>query len=460
MKWPWTKISNAIVKANNQTGAPDANTMLAGVFDGTSYGSDPLSMPYNLGYSNQYNPLSLNRILLNYAYMTHGPLQTMIDQPVEDAFRKGIKIKSEELDDEDIKLLQKVMEQCHDITAVKDVMRWAKLFGGAALIINTDSDPTQELTLDDIDEKSPLVFIAADRWEIMLQFLISDEVACPYNYYGQPIHKSRVIKVNGKEAPSFIRKRLQGWGFSEVERVIRPYTQYVKEEDLIYQLLDEAKIDVYKITGLNANLLSTPGQNKLRNRFQFANWLKNFHSALMMDKEDEYEQKQITFAGLAEMMKQIQIGVAAAIRMPMSKIFGLQAQGFSSGEDDIENYNALIESEVRAKAKEVLAQVVPLRCKQIFGFVPEDLEYEFYPLRVLTAEQQENVNNIKFNRHSALFSQGIYTGKEYVEALKQDDLMNIETEVEKGLRAPEVPEASMQTDVPQKVVKERRPSTS
>jgi uncharacterized protein len=442
---------------NNATA--NSSSMLAGIFDQAGYGTlDPLSMPFNLGFSNQYNPLTLNRILLSYTYMTHGIVQTLIDQPVEDAFRGGVKIKSEELDNEDVDFLLRVMEQCNDIKEVKDVMKWAKLFGGAGLIINTDQDPQKDLEVKLITNDSPLSFIAADRWEILYNFMVSDQVECPYNYYGQQLHKSRVIKVIGKDAPSFIRKRLQGWGMSEVERIIRDITQYVKEQDLIYQLLDEAKIDVWKIMGFNGALLSAKGQSALERRFQFANIGKNFHSAIMMDKEDDYEQKQITFAGLAEMLKQIQIQVASAVRMPMTKLFGLSASGFNAGDDDIENYNALIESEVRAKAKEVLAKVIPLRCQQIFGFIPEDLTYEFKPLRILTAEQEENVKNLQFNRHSALYNMGMYTGKEFDDALRQENLISIETEVGKGVREPEPPMSpSAIIDIPQKPVKEKKP---
>ena len=330
MKTKPSKKSLAGRKAKN---APvmDQN-MMAGVFDSASYGSlSPLSFPFQLGADNQYNPLTLNRILLSYAYMTHGVLQTAIDQPVEDAFRGGIVVQSDELDPEDIQMLQDYMEECKVIKEIKDVMKWAKLFGGAGLIINSDQDPKEELDMDAITDKSPLSFIAADRWELTLNFIQEDEVPCPFNYYGQPIHKSRVIKVMGKEAPSFIRKRLQGWGMSEVERMIRDVNQYVKNQDVIYELLDEAKIDVWHIEGFNSKFLSTAAQSSMNQRLNLATLLKNYHRAIVMDKEDDYEQKQIAFSGLAEMLNQIRIGMAAAVRMPMTKLFGLSASGFNSG---------------------------------------------------------------------------------------------------------------------------------
>ena len=426
-------------KVDNDTGWSGSNQMLSGIFDGAPFGGAPLSSPYNLGYDNAYNPLSLNRILLSYAYMTHGVIQTMIDQPVEDAFRGGIDIKCDELDADDIDLLQGYLQECGVIKTVKDAMRWAKLYGGAGIIINTDQDPPGELDQEAITEDSPLSFIAADRWELTLNFINADKVECPYNYYGQSIHKTRVIKIMGKEAPAYIRMRLQGWGMSELERMIRDLNQYVKNQDLIYQLLDEAKIDVWHIEGFNTALMSQKSQTAVKNRLQLANILKNYHSAIVMDKNDEYEQKQLTFTGLSDMLNQIRIGIASSLRMPMTKVFGLSASGFNSGEDDIENYHALIESEVREKAREVLTAILPLCCQQIFGYMPEGLKFEFKPLRVLSAEQEENVKTIKFNRLSALYSQGLLTAKEYDEELRQNNIISVETEISTGAKEDATP---------------------
>lgn len=438
----------------NASGPLNFNSLLSGIFDmSQGYGTiSPLSQPYGLAFSDQYNPVTLNRILMSYSYFTHGVLQTMIDVPIEDAYRGGIDFECDELSPEDISLLKDVMQKCGDIKAMKDTQRWAGVFGGAGLIINTPQDPMTEIDLNSINEDTPMKFIAADRWEILLNFLQEDDVECPYNYYGQQLHRSRVVKIMGKEAPSYIRQRLQGWGMSEYERVIRDIQQYIKENDLVYELLDEAKIDVYKVKGYNTTLATAQGRTLISQRFQLANAGKNFHNAIMLDSEDEYEQKQMTFAGLAEIYNQIRIGIAAAIGIPMSKLFGLSAQGFNSGEDDIENYNARVESEYRSKALEILNVIVPLRCKQIFGFIPEHIEYKFKPLRVLGAEAEENVKNQKFNRHSALYSQGFYSDREYADTLKQEKITIIDTEVGKGIREIEPPAPSVDFDVPQKMV--------
>lgn len=425
------------------------NYLMSGIFNQPSnYGQAPLSGQSNLGYNNAYTPLTLNRLLITYTYMTHGIVQTMIDQPVEDAFRNGLKILCDELDRDDLELLYKTFER-EDLHHVKDAMRWAKLFGGAALIIATDEDPTSNFDPESIRKGDPLSFVAADRWEIAYMYLNAPQITCPYNYYGIPMNKTRVMRVMGKEAPSFIRAQLQGWGMSELERTIRPLNSYVKNEDVIYQLLDEAKTDVWMIEGFNANILAGAAQGQMHQRLQTANLLKNYHRAIIMDKDDAYEQKQISFAGLPEILKENRIGAAAAVRMPMTKLFGLSAAGFNSGEDDLENYNALIESQVRAKCKKLVLEVLNLRCRQLFGFAPDSLDIEFYPLRVLSEEGVENVKTQKFNRFSMQYQQGMYTDKEYADIMVMEQLTPIEPEVARGTREMQPPAAPMSYDKPQ-----------
>lgn len=429
--------------------------LMDGVFSpGFGYGTlSPSSYPFQLGTASQYNPITLNRILLSYSYMTFGIIQTFIDQPVHDALRGGVEIESDELSEEDIKLLQDVLVELKDYEAIRTTMSWAKLFGGAGLIINTDQDPTQELDTDLITEDSPLSFIDADRWELTLNYYLEEKIPCPYNYYGQPIHRSRVLKINGKDAPSFIRRRLQGWGMSELERTMRGMNAYTKNGDVIYDLLEEAKQDIWMVENLNTKLATTNGQAQIQARLELANRMKNYSNAIIMDSNDKYDQKQLSFGGLGEMQAQNRIAVAGDVRMPMSRLFGTSASsGFDNGESDLEVYDALIESEVRAKVRMPMITVIKLRCKQLFGFIPEHLEVKFKPLRTLSAEQEENVKDKKFNRHMALLATGMLTGQECAIANRKAGVIDFDTEVEKGLREPEPPQAPMSVTVPKDMV--------
>ncbi len=378
--------------------------------------------------------ISNNRQLLSQTYVEHGIVQTLIDQPVDDAFRAGFEIKTGQLDPAEIEELEYFAEQNQVIAEIMQAVKWSRLFGGGAVIIITGHDPKTPLKPEMLKEGEPFRFKAIDMWELYNTIqnvnadtsLMMDESVEYFDYYGIKVHRSRVLLMKGKQAPSFVRPRLRGWGMSEVERLIRSINSYLKNQDVVFELLDEAKIDVFKMKGFNTALLQPGGTEKVARRVQGANRIKNFQNAITMDMEDEYEQKQITFSGLGDILTQIRQGVAADVKMPMTKLFGISSAGFSSGEDDIENYNSMIESEVRAKVRFIIVQALQVCCQVKFGFIPDDLKIVWKPLRILNAKEEEEVKDSKFNRVISAFTSGLATAQETKEAINKDSLLPVE----------------------------------
>ena len=429
--------------------------LIEGTFAQGNNLNQTIAYPFTLGEGNAYTPCTLNRILLSYSYMSQGLVQTVIRQPVDDAFRGGISIKTNELSEDETKSLlldfkrsrkpnrklsrklnpnAAINEGYSDMRVAKDVLCWSRLFGGSGLIVNTAQDFRTPLNVEAINEDTPLEFIAADRWELILsQMNIFDpRNPCPFNFYGAPLHRSRVIKVLGAEAPSFIRLRLQGWGFSEIERCVRAINSFVKFENVIFELLDEAKIDVYKIQGFNDSLLTDDGTANTQKRIALSNRLKNYQNALAMDVEDDYTQKQLSFGGLAEIWNELRLNLSSALKIPMNKLFGQSATGFGGGEDALENYNAIVE-QIREDANPVISEILDLRCQQKFGFIPE-YEIIWEPLKILDGVQQEQVMSSKQTRILEQFRERLLTGVEASKVLKAEGLLHMDTEVSKGLR--------------------------
>lgn len=409
-------------------------TSIVGVgnFFGDPLASAPLSQTNTMYYNNRWYLVSNNRTLTTEMYVEHGIVQTLVDQPVDDAFRAGFEIKTSQLDPDEIEKLQIYCEQERVIDAVMQAIKWARLYGGGAVMAITNQDPAMPLQISRINEKSPLAFIAVDLWELYFTVQNIPTAILPvmdepyYDYYGKRVHASRVFPIRGKIAPSYIRPRLRGWGMSELDRLVRSINQYLKNQDVIFELLDEAKIDVYRIKGFTQSLMTSAGTNAVAKRIQHANLLKNYNNALTMDIEDEYDQKQMRFNGLAEMLQQIRIQIAGDLKMPVTKLFGLSATGFNSGEDDIENYNAMIESEVRGKSKFIVVDVLKICCQKLFGFVPDDLQIEWNPLRILSAEQEEQVKNSQHARVLATYNAGLCTDEEAKISINKDRLMAVE----------------------------------
>lgn len=431
-----------------ENGLTDMVNNLAAI-NGTTGGS-VLSSYGTTAFSNNYSLVTLNRIILTYLYTGNGIFQTAVQLPIQDAIGKGFELESGELDSEDIEKVYEFWEEKDILGSILDYWTWVRLYGGGALLINTNQDPEKPLSYDNLD-KSAIELYDIDRWQIDTSRAVQgfgydeafkngdeDEVV---SFYEQKIHQSRFLVGRGKRAPHYVRQTLRGWGMSEAERMLRDLNSYLKTQDVIYEILDEAKVDVYKINGLAEKLMTKGGTSKITQRVQAANEIKNYVNALVIDTKEEHEQKQMAFGGLAEIMNQNRMGVAAALRMPMTKLFGLSASGFNTGESDLENYNSMVESEIRAPLRPVFRQLLKVTMAHLFGYVPS-FTFKFPSLRELAPETEANVKTQTSNRILSFYDRGLLSGPEAMEMARKENVISIDTEVEEGLKVPEPPNGS------------------
>ena len=383
--------------------------------------------------------LTNNRMLLSQLYVEIGLVQTLIDQPVDDAYAELPILKSNQIAPEEIEQVHQYLRESKWFDTFKQGIKWGRLYGGAGIFINTTQNPISEFRIDKLHQDSKIEIYAVDRWE--LNYQPSGEISVknldlskglsvtPYNLYGVTVHDSRVLKIKGKEAPSILSLQLMGWGMSEVERLLRSLNAYLKNQDLIFELLDEAKIDVYYMEGFNNALMQKEGTSRITKQVTIYNQIKNYLNALILDSQDKHEQKTMSFSGLPDMNIQNKQNIASDLKMPITKLFGVSSAGFNSGEDDIENYNSMLRSEIRAKNHATLVTVFKLACLKVLGFIPEDIDLEYPALRILSAEQEENVKNQQFNRLLQAYKAQTITEEEFKQACNKANLFPIEVEV-------------------------------
>lgn len=376
------------------------------------------------------------RQLLSELYVEIGLVQTVVNVPIDDGLRGGITLKSKQLDENQIKELQISLDRDDDINTCGWAAKWNRLYGGAGILILVgDQDPETPFDISSVGPDTDIEFRAVDMWELFWDKQNTEgydpQIQAQdfeyYSYYSENVHKSRVMRLKSIQAPSFIRPRLRGWGVSVVETLVRSINQYLKATDLGFEVLDEFKIDVYRVKNLVNTLLSNGGDAAIKKRFQQTNWQKNYQHAIVLDSEDEYIQKQLSFAGLAEAMAGIRMQVAADMRMPITKLFGTSVSaGFQTDQNDMENYNSMVESEVRNKLKYDILRICEIKCQKLFGFIPDDLELEFKPLRELTAVDQETVRTQKFTRILQGLEKGLISIQAAQDACNKGNIFDVQ----------------------------------
>lgn len=377
--------------------------------------------------------LSVQYRLLSDTYKSNGFAQLSVDLPVADAFRNGgFELESSTADPDELQKVYEAMIENDDIKQIKDCLRWGRLYGGGALVLSgTGQKPDTPLVFESLKDNKDMQLIACDRWQcyptngnikLSDSFLIQD----PDNgNNGVIFEKSRVKLFTGETPPFYIRNQLGGWGVSIFESIIPQLTQYVKANSVLLELLDEAKIDILKIAGLADLLMSAGGEQAVMKRVNIFAAEKNYKNMGVMDTNDDYVQKTLTFTGASQMLEKIFLLICSSLRIPYSKVFGRGASGFSSGEDDLENYNAMVMSDIRVPATPLVKWVAQIRACQLFGIKIDDLQVKWKPLRVLTDKEEEEIKSMKVKSVLDLISGGMLTPKQGAEKLAKENIIQL-----------------------------------
>lgn len=378
-----------------------------------------------------YQLLSLKPQILTNTYKNNSFAQLAVDLPVQDAFRDGgFTLDSQTLSADELLELNDFIDDKGDRQTLKDVARWGRLFGGGSLIISVGKEEEQKkrLNIDNLYEED-IDFLATDRWQCTpysasvfeADYFLLQDLASKYS--DVTLHKSRLKLFIPKIEPYYIRNQLNGWGASIFECIIPALSQYIKANNVILELLDEAKIDILKIFGLSDILMSEQGEAQVKKRLRIFSEQKNFQSVGAMDAKDDYVQKQLSFGSLDQMIEKIMLLICSALRIPYSKVFGKGASGFSSGEDDLENYNGMVMSTIREPLTPILKWMLDIRCIQLFGRKIDDLVITWKPLRVLPETEEQNIKTQKINSYIQLCQLGVLTKKQVAEQLTTEKII-------------------------------------
>lgn len=295
----------------------------------------------------------------------------LVDLPVHDALRQWRKWNGEP---DDIEKLEAIEARLQVQQRTKEAMINARLFGASALLIHTDRrtmtapmQPDEQIswlevvdynaTKDGILSRFPSVFSRTKRSGDLVEI------------DGEKIHRSRLCFFRGAYVP----------GQEQGDSVITAAYTALRDADAVAAnvaaLVFEAKIDVFKIPNLMELVGNADYQNKLVQRLQLANHGKSVTNSLLMDTEEEYEQKSVGFGGLNEvLLTSLQIA-AGATGIPATRLLGQSVSGIAStGDNEVRDYYDTVRG---IQNNEITPALAPLDrlLLQNAGVEPTDFEW-------------------------------------------------------------------------------------
>ncbi|HEV7258948.1 MAG TPA: anti-CBASS Acb1 family protein [Bosea sp. (in: a-proteobacteria)] len=294
----------------------------------------------------------------------------------------------------------------------------ARLYGGAVLFIGTgDADPMSELRPDSVRAGGLKYLHVFSRHEMIAGELEQDPLS---PFYGEPIkyslagktvmvdvHPSRVVRFVGAELPDRVMA-YDGWGDTVLQAVYDAVMQAGSAAAAIAAMLQEAKVDVIKVPGFMENLATQEYAARVLQRYSLANTGKSITNTLMIDGEEEWDHKQISFAQLPEVLNTYLQIASGAADIPATRLLGQTPGGLqSTGQSDIRNYYDRISAGQNLELRPALSRLDEILIRSALGSRPAAIHYAWAPLWQMTEVEKADVAQKKATAIKAIADTGL-----------------------------------------------------
>lgn len=328
-------------------------------------------------------------------YRTSWLAAAIVDYPAEDATRKWRLWRAPAEQIGKIEALEKAL---HLPARVQEAMVAARLYGGAAIFINTDAASAEPIPPG--REIKSLVVLTANQ---LTPGAIVRDIGSAY--YGRPefytlqgngapvkIHASHLAVFHGAKLPADAAAMVAiGWGDSVLQGPLDAIRNMDASAANVASLIFEAKVDIIKFKNF-ADILANGGDDVVVRRMQAQAAMKGINGAVVIDADDDYDQKTASFGSLPEVLSKFMDLVAGAARVPVTRLFGRAAAGLSgSGDGDERVYYDRIGHLQATDIAPALAILDDMLITQALGSRPGDIYYEWAPLRQMTESERAGI---------------------------------------------------------------------
>jgi len=393
-------------------------------------------------YHNAFQYVNLNDWQqLDSAFMSNWLARQIVEVPAEDMTREWRTIKS--ADAEAIR----VEEDRHMIPSmINDALCWARLFGGAGVLMITGQDLTKPLNVKRIKKGDLQRVIVFDRYDMAAMLMntwnvLSENYLRPEFYTikggAQQIHWTHFARFNGAKLPRRQMAITQGWGDSELRKCLDDIMDMVASKDGIAELMQEANVDVITRTGL-ADEMASDQDTAITDRYALFAQMKSVVKLALLDGDEAYDRKTLNLSGVAPIIELFMTWISGAADIPLTRLFGTSAKGLNAtGEGDQSNYFNSIRSKQTTQVDPGMRVLDEVLVRSALGYWPDDYNYVWNPLAQPSATEVAAALKLNAERDQLYVDMGAVEVSQIQENLQADDLYQFEDGVIEERKAAE-----------------------
>lgn len=348
---------------------------------------------------NAYALVILDKMSLDAAYRGDWIARKIVDVPAFDETREWRDWQAKK---PQIELLEQE-EARHSVQRkVAQARKLARLYGGSVIFIGDGSaNPMAPLAPEQIKKGGLKYLNVFSRHEMIAGELDQDPLS---PFYGEPvkyslagrtgmvdIHPSRVVRFIGAEIADRVLA-YDGWGDSVLQAVNDAVLHASSASAAVAAMLQEAKVDIVKVPGFMESLATEEYRSRILTRYSLANLGKSITNTLMLDGDEEWDHKQLSFARLPEVLNTYLQIASGAADIPATRLLGQTPGGLqSTGQSDIRNYYDRISAGQNLDLRPALSRLDEILIRSALGARPDDVHYTWAPLWQMTEVEKADV---------------------------------------------------------------------
>lgn len=358
--------------------------------------------------------LGSNSFEADAAYRTSTWYGKILTIPADDAVKEFRRWNASEEQIEKIEAEEKRLHYRHVLHKSLVVSRHT----GGALIVpgGLPGSNDSPLNLDEISADSITFLHVLDRDEVTCGPIVRDPLSVDY---GKPaywelrsgeglgpvrLHSSRAVPFNGRHVPGGEIRRQEFWGDSIWLHLADAVIAADSGHAIISALMHEAKIDVVTIPGLSDMMASPAGEQAMMRRWNLAAQLKSIASIMMIDggpstenaKKEEWNQKQMRWDGLSDVMRTILTILSGAADIPYTRLTGDQQKGLANtDEGSMRNYFSAVETQQVLYIEPAMRPLDEMLIRSALGERPDKIWYSWNTLYKPTVRESAEIEKIE-----------------------------------------------------------------
>jgi len=305
-----------------------------------------------------FNPLTRNRVLLEWIHRGSWIGGQAIDIIPEDMTKNGIEIEGE-MDPADVQHIERIATATDVWGQINETLQWGRLYGGAICVALIDGqDLRTPLNLDTVGTGQFKGLLTLDRWmvEPTLEDLVTEmgpHLGLPKYYRvndsapalrGRVVHYTRVmVRHTGIKLPYQQRLQENLWGISELERLYDRMLAFDTATMGAAQLVSKAFLRTLSVENLR-DVVAAGGKPQA-GLYSYVEMMRRFQGVegiTLIDAKDKFEAQAGALTGMTgikEVLLSLAEQLGGALQMPLTRLLGQSPGGLNSdGDGEMQTY--------------------------------------------------------------------------------------------------------------------------